>query len=131
MAKSNDICAIGRRKTASARVRIKSGTGKVKVNGKSFEEYFPSEALKGYIIQPLAITNTVGKFDIYGNIRGGGTSGQAGALRHGISRALIKYDESLRPVLKNSGMLTRDAREKERKKPFLRKARKRPQYSKR
>ncbi|MFA7230286.1 MAG: 30S ribosomal protein S9 [Victivallaceae bacterium] len=128
--KIEEICATGRRKCAVARVRIKPGTGKIKVNGKAMSEYFP-EAISGFIFQPLTVSGTNGKLDINANIDGGGTAGQAGALRHGLSRALIKMDESLRPVLKNCGMLTRDSRVKERKKPGQPGARKRFQFSKR
>ena len=127
----NEFCATGRRKTASARVRIVSGSGKIKVNGRGFEEYFTTEATRGYILQPLALTGLTASLDIVANIVGGGIAGQAGALRHGISRALLKYNEALRPDLKASGMLTRDAREKERKKTGQPGARKRFQFSKR
>jgi small subunit ribosomal protein S9 len=131
MAKNDQIWATGRRKCASAQVRIKPGTGKYKINNKTIEEYFTSEAARGYIEQPLIVTETSGKFDIHANIKGGGSIGQAGALRHGIARALTKYDENLRSALKNAGMLTRDARIKERKKPGQPGARKRFQFSKR
>ncbi len=129
--KTQELWATGRRKSAVARVRMRPGNGKFKINGKSLEEYFSTEAVCGYIIQPLTVTDTAGQFDISANLDGGGITGQAGALRHGISRALVKYDEKLRSVLKNSGMLTRDAREKERKKPGQPGARKRFQFSKR
>lgn len=129
--KIQSICATGRRKCATARVLIVPGTGKVKVNDKQIEDYFTSEAICGYIAQPLAVTGNTGKFDISANIVGGGLSGQAGALRHGIARALVKYDEALRAVLKASGMLTRDSREKERKKSGQPGARARFQFSKR
>lgn len=128
---SEEIWATGRRKSAVARVRIKPGTGIMKVNGRNADEFFPTESIMGYINQPLVLTENVGKFDIYANIDGGGQNGQAGAFRHGISRALIKVDDSLRPALKASGMLTRDARVKERKKPGQPGARKRFQFSKR
>lgn len=131
MANSATIVATGRRKCSSARVRITPGTGKIKVNGKPIEKYFLMEALRGYIVQPLAVTATLGKMDVTANIKGGGSCGQAGALRHGIARALILHDESLRTVLKNSGMLTRDARVKERKKAGQPGARRRFQFSKR
>jgi small subunit ribosomal protein S9 len=131
MATREQIWATGRRKSATAQVRIKPGKGKYKINNKSIEEYFPSDAAKGYIEQPLLATETAGKFDISATIKGGGVIGQAGALRHGIARALIKYDETLRSVLKNAGMLTRDSRVKERKKPGQPGARKRFQFSKR
>ena len=131
MTAKEQIWATGRRKSATAQVRIKPGKGKYKVNNKAIEEYFPSEAARGYIEQPLVATETTGKFDIFVTIKGGGIIGQAGALRHGIARALTKYDESLRSVLKNAGMLTRDSRVKERKKPGQPGARKRFQFSKR
>jgi small subunit ribosomal protein S9 len=130
-AKNEFTCATGRRKSATARVRIKAGTGKMTVNGKEIKVYFPDEAMRGYINQPMSVTDSVGKFDVDANIQGGGTAGQAGALRHGIARSLIKMDESLKSVLKNCGMLTRDARVKERKKPGQPGARKRFQFSKR
>ena len=125
------ILASGRRKCAGASVNIKPGMGKIKVNGKPFEAYFTTEALRGYISQPLQVTETLGHVDIDAAVRGGGMSGQAGALRFSIARALIKKDENLRPVLKGSGMLTRDARVKERKKTGRPVARKRFQFSKR
>ena len=132
MAENSDvIMTVGRRKSASARVRMVAGVGKIVVNKRAFEEYFPVDSIRGYINQPLALTGKGADFDIYANIRGGGLMGQAGALRHGIARALEKEDESLRPVLKKAGMLTRDAREKERKKPGQPGARKRFQFSKR
>ena len=126
-----EFCATGRRKTASAGVRMVSGNGKINVNDRPFEEYFVTEATRGYILQPLTLTGLTASVDISANIAGGGVAGQAGALRHGIARALLKYDESLRGVLKASGMLTRDAREKERKKAGQPGARKRFQFSKR
>jgi len=129
--KNDGIIATGRRKCASAKVKLVSGNGKIKVNGKPVEEHFQTEALRGYISQPLAVTNTAGKFDISATIKGGGIAGQAGAMRHGIARGLVSHDESLRPVLKNSGMLTRDSRVKERKKSGQPGARKRFQFSKR
>jgi len=129
--KTDATWATGRRKSATARVRILSGTGKIKVNGRTIEEYFPSEAIRGYIAQPLSVTGTLGRYDVIANITGGGPAGQAGALRHGIARSLTRQDESLRPVLKNSGMLTRDSRVKERKKPGQPGARRRFQFSKR
>ena len=128
---NNDICATGRRKSASARVRIAAGSGKITVNDEAFDKYFTTEATRGYIMQPLKLTGMESALDISANITGGGVAGQAGALRHGIARALIKYDETLRADLKASGMLTRDAREKERKKPGQPGARKRFQFSKR
>lgn len=129
--KTTEIWATGRRKCAVARVRIKPGSGKVVVNDKEAAIYFGSEALIGFLSQPLAVTDMIGKFDIAANIQGGGPCGQAGALRHGISRALVKYDETLRAVLKDSGMMTRDSRVKERKKSGQPGARKRFQFSKR
>lgn len=132
MAKSTgEILAVGRRKCAIARIRLKPGTGVIKVNGKSMIEYFNTEAVCGYIYQPMMATDTKGKFDISASIEGGGVVGQSGALRHGIARALIKYEENLRGTLKSCGMLTRDARVKERKKPGQPGARKRFQFSKR
>lgn len=129
--KTEKISATGRRKTAVARVRLLSGVGKWTVNKRSLEDYFPSEALRNYIEQPLRLTNTAEKFDISAKLCGGGIAGQAGALRHGLARALTLADASLREVLKNSGCLTRDARMKERKKPGQPGARKRFQFSKR
>ena len=127
----NEICATGRRKSASARVRIAAGSGKITVNDQAFDKYFTTEATRGYIMQPLKLTGLESALDISANITGGGVAGQAGALRHGIARALLKYNEDLRADLKASGMLTRDAREKERKKPGQPGARKRFQFSKR
>jgi len=123
--------AIGRRKRAVARVRLTPGTGTVKVNGKKLEEYFHTSTLCGYINQPFAAVEGQGKFDIEATVEGGGIDGQAGAMRHGIARALIKYEENLRGTLKAGGMLTRDSREKERKKPGQPGARRRFQFSKR
>jgi small subunit ribosomal protein S9 len=131
MAKNDMIWATGRRKSAVAQVRIKPGTGKYSINDREFEDFFSSAAARGYIEQPFAATETLGKFDLSVNVKGGGSIGQAGALRHGIARALVKYNEDLRPILKNAGMLTRDARVKERKKPGQPGARKRFQFSKR
>ena len=131
MANSNEILATGRRKCAVARVRMVPGTGKVTVNGKNWEEYFTTEALRGYIAQPFQVSGTVDKFDLNVRLDGGGMSGQAGALRHGIARALVAFDESYRAVLKSNGMMTRDSRVKERKKPGQPGARKRFQFSKR
>jgi len=128
---TNEFCATGRRKSASARVRIAAGSGKITVNDLAFDKYFVAEATRGYIMQPLELTGLNASIDISANISGGGIAGQAGALRHGIARALIKYDESLRADLKASGMLTRNAREKERKKSGQPGARKRFQFSKR
>ncbi len=125
------IWATGRRKTASARVRLFAGSGKITVNGKDYTEYFDTEALCGYVLQPMKLTNTIGSYDVEVSICGGGKAGQAGALRHGIARALVKENEDLKAALKKAGMLTRDSREKERKKPGQPGARKRFQFSKR
>ncbi len=132
MAKNSDeILATGRRKCAIARVRLTPGTGKVVVNGKEMTEYFPSEALCGYVTQVFKAVDGEGKFDVAANLDGGGISGQAGALRHGVARALVKYNEEYRAVLKALGMMTRDARVKERKKSGQPGARRRFQFSKR
>ena len=128
---SNIFYATGRRKTAVARVRIKPGVGKIFVNGKEFSQYFTVDAMRAFIEQPLDITEKLNEFDIYARVHGGGTMGQAGAMRHGISRALVSSDEELREPLKSSGCLTRDPRMKERKKPGQPGARKRFQFSKR
>ncbi len=127
----DEILAVGRRKCAVARVRLSPGTGKLQVNQQEFAEYFPSATVRSYVTQPLMITGTTGAFDVVANIKGGGPIGQAGALRHGIARALQKAKTELRAVLKESGMLTRDARVKERKKSGQPGARKRFQFSKR
>ena len=121
----------GRRKTASARVYLRPGSGRFTVNGRSFDEYFPSEMLKMIIRQPLAMTETGDKFDMLVRVRGGGFTGQAGAVKHGISRALVEYNPELRSKLKSAGFLTRDPREVERKKYGRPGARKRFQFSKR
>jgi small subunit ribosomal protein S9 len=121
----------GRRKTAVARVYLRPGTGSIKVNRREFEAYFPNRVLKMVIRQPLAITETADKFDIVVNVAGGGMAGQAGAIRHGLSRALLEFNPELRPKLKGAGFLTRDAREVERKKYGQPKARRRFQFSKR
>ena len=131
MAELNEFLGTGRRKTSVARVRLASGSGKITVNGRGFENYFPTETLRMVVNQPLAVTSTAGKYDIRVNVQGGGPSGQAGAVRHGIARALIRCDANLRPALKSEGLLTRDSREKERKKYGQPGARKRFQYSKR
>jgi small subunit ribosomal protein S9 len=125
------IQSTGRRKRAVARVRVRPGTGKITINRRSVEEYFPSETHRMILTEPLRITNTAEVYDVDASIDGGGTSGQAGALRHGIARALVGLDGELRAELKRAGFLTRDAREKESKKYGLKKARKAPQYSKR
>ena len=129
--KSDVVLATGRRKCAVARVRLTPGSGNVVVNGKPMAEYFTSESLCGFVNQVFTVSETVGKFDIAANCDGGGMAGQAGALRHGIARALIAYDEELRAELKKAGMVTRDARVKERKKPGQPGARRRFQFSKR
>ncbi|RCK78576.1 MAG: SSU ribosomal protein S9p (S16e) [Candidatus Ozemobacter sibiricus] len=121
----------GRRKSSTARVRIIKGDGKILVNDRPFDEYFPIPLTRKIILQPLTVTETVGKFDIRANISGGGSTGQAGAFRHGIARALVKFNEEFRSLLRKNGLLTRDPRMKERKKYGLKKARKRPQFSKR
>ncbi|AWZ49502.1 30S ribosomal protein S9 [Hathewaya limosa] len=121
----------GRRKTSVARVRLVPGQGEVKINKRDINEYFGLDTLKVIINQPLELTGTKEKFDVLVNVHGGGISGQAGAIRHGISRALIKADENLRSELKKAGFLTRDSRMKERKKYGLKKARRAPQFSKR
>ena len=122
---------VGRRKESVARVRMSPGSGKVKVNKRDFDEYFPRETHRIVVLKPLDITSTMDKFDISATLSGGGISGQAGALRHGISRALLKVDESLRIPLKKAGFLTRDPRAKERKKYGQKRARKKFQFSKR
>ena len=121
----------GRRKSSVARVRILPGTGAITINGRDIDDYFGLETLKLIVRQPLTLTGTEGKFDIVCKVAGGGVTGQAGAIRHGLSRALLQYDESLRPVLKKAGFLTRDPRMKERKKYGLKAARRAPQFSKR
>ena len=121
----------GRRKTSSARVYLRPGSGGIEVNGKTFDAYFPNEMLKMIIRQPLVITETADRFDILVRVRGGGSAGQAGALRHGIARALCVFNPELRPKLKQSGFLTRDPRKVERKKYGQPGARKRFQFSKR
>jgi len=121
----------GRRKTAAARVFIKPGNGDILVNGRPLDQFFGRETARMIVRQPLTVAEAEGKFDIHVTVSGGGTTGQAGAIRHGITRALMDYDESLRKSLRKAGFVTRDAREVERKKVGLRKARRRPQYSKR
>ncbi len=121
----------GRRKSSVARVYLVPGSGKITVNKRDIEEYFGLETLKLIIRQPLEVTGTTGKFDISINVCGGGTTGQAGAIRHGLSRALLVFNPELRPVLKKAGFLTRDPRMKERKKYGLKAARRAPQFSKR
>ena len=121
----------GRRKSSVARVRVMPGTGVITINGKDIDQYFGLETLKLIVNQPFGVTETTGKFDIIANVRGGGFSGQAGAIRHGLSRALLTVDESYKPMLKKAGFLTRDPRMKERKKYGLKAARRAPQFSKR
>ena len=121
----------GRRKTATARVFLRPGTGKITINNRTLDSFFGRETARMVVRQPLELTANTEKFDVYVTVLGGGVSGQAGAIRHGITRALISYDETLRSPLRKAGYVTRDAREVERKKVGLRKARKRPQYSKR
>jgi len=121
----------GRRKNAVARVMLVPGSGLVKVNGKPIEEYFPMESLHTLVLEPLKITETDAKYDVDVTVEGGGVTGQAGATRHGIARALLKVDSSMRDALKKAGFLTRDPRMKERRKYGLKKARKAPQFSKR
>ncbi len=121
----------GRRKTSTARVFIAAGTGKISINERSLEEYFGRPVARMVVMQPLEVVEMVGKFDVTVTVTGGGSFGQAGAIRHGLTRALMEYNEELRSVLRKAGYVTRDSREVERKKVGLRKARKRPQYSKR
>ena len=121
----------GRRKTSVARVYLRPGKGEIKINKRSFDDYFPNEALRMIIRQPLTLTETVDNFDILVNVGGGGISGQAGAVRHGITRALLEFNGDLRPALKKAGLITRDPRKKERKKYGQKGARARFQFSKR
>ncbi|MBQ0833757.1 30S ribosomal protein S9 [Marinobacter sp.] len=121
----------GRRKTSTARVFIKPGSGNIAINGRSIEEFFGRETLRMIVRQPLVVAESADRFDINITVKGGGSSGQAGAIRHGLTRALMDYDETLRPAMRQAGYVTRDARAVERKKVGLRKARKRPQFSKR
>ncbi len=121
----------GRRKSSVARVRLIPGTGAITVNGRDIEEYFGLDTLKTIVRQPLVLTGTEGKFDIIAKVVGGGVSGQAGAIRHGLSRALLQAGDEMRPILKKAGFLTRDPRMKERKKYGLKAARRAPQFSKR
>jgi len=129
--KVQEFLGTGRRKTAVARVRMAAGSGKITVNKRPFENYFPTENLRTQAMQPLTVTETAAKFDVRVNVSGGGPSGQAGAVRHGIARALLDIDEGHRLVLRQAGLLTRDPRMKERKKYGLKRARKAPQYTKR
>ena len=121
----------GRRKKSVARVRLYPGTGVVTINGRDISDYFGLETMKGIVNQPFGVTDTVGKFDVVANVNGGGFSGQAGAIRHGVARALLSADETYKPLLKKAGFLTRDPRMKERKKYGLKGARRAPQFSKR
>jgi len=121
----------GRRKSSTARVFMKSGSGAIKVNNRSLDQFFGRETARMIVRQPLELIEMTDKFDINVTVAGGGTTGQAGAIRHGLTRALMQYDESLRPALRSAGFVTRDAREVERKKVGLRKARRATQYSKR
>jgi small subunit ribosomal protein S9 len=131
MAETTQFLGTGRRKTAVARVRLASGSGKIVVNGRPFENYFSTEALRMAVTQPLTVTETTAKYDVQVSVNGGGPAGQAGAVRHGIARALLKADLNFRPTLKADGLLTRDPRMRERKKYGQPGARKRFQYSKR
>ncbi len=133
MAKSEKVVFLGtgRRKSSIARVRLVEGKGNITINGKSIDEYFGEETLRVIVRQPLTVTNTLSKYDVIAKVQGGGFSGQAGAVRHGIARALNEANAEYRPVLKSNGFLTRDSRKKERKKYGLKKARKAPQFSKR
>ena len=129
--KTSEFLGTGRRKTFVARVRLAVGSGKITVNGRTLENYFTTEVLRGVVTQPLNVTQTAAKFDARVNVAGGGPSGQAGAVRHGIARALLQADPNLRPTLKSDGLLTRDPRMRERKKYGQPGARKRFQFSKR
>ena len=133
MAKKENIVfyGTGRRKNAVARVRVMDGTGKITINNKDIDEFFGLETLKVIVRQPFTVTNTLGKYDVVCTVKGGGTTGQAGAIRHGIARALNEANQEYRPALKQNGFLTRDPRMKERMKYGLKKARKAPQFSKR
>ena len=131
MAKTTKFYGTGRRKSSIARVRLTEGNGKITINGKDIQEYFGEETLRVIVRQPLTVTGTEGKYDVLVNVCGGGFTGQAGAIRHGISRALLEVDAEYRPILKKAGYLTRDPRMKERKKYGLKAARRAPQFSKR
>ncbi|MBQ3884154.1 MAG: 30S ribosomal protein S9 [Succinivibrio dextrinosolvens] len=128
---ANQYYGTGRRKDSTARVFLTQGTGKLEINGKTLDQYFGRPTSRMVVSQPLELLELTDKVDLYITVRGGGITGQAGAIRHGITRALIQYDESFRPALRKAGFVTRDARSVERKKVGLHKARKRPQYSKR
>jgi small subunit ribosomal protein S9 len=129
--KTPEFLGTGRRKTSIARVRIATGSGKITINGRAFDNYFPVETLRSTASQPLTVTGTADKLDVRVNVTGGGPNGQAGAVSHGIARALLEFDVNLRPSLKSEGLLTRDSRMKERKKYGQPGARKRFQFSKR
>jgi small subunit ribosomal protein S9 len=129
--RQNNYSAVGRRKTSVARVVLQPGTGNIIINGKPMEERYTRPLLQFAISRPLRVTNTVGSFNVLATVSGGGVSGQAGAISHATARALLKVDEAHRPVLRGDGLLTRDPRMKERKKPGLKRARKAPQYTKR
>jgi small subunit ribosomal protein S9 len=129
--RNNVATAVGRRKSAIARVLLVNGAGTVVVNGKPFEEYFPRPTWQAQITLPMRLTNTRATYNVMAKVLGGGPSGQAGAIVHGLSRALVKANETTKPTLRAAGLLTRDAREKERKKYGLKRARKAPQYTKR
>lgn len=131
MAEKVSYCATGKRKESTARVRLVPGTGKILVNNRDMNEYFKRDTAKTMIVEPLKLTSTESVYDVIALIEGGGISGQAGALRHGISKALLEVNSEFRLILKREGFLTRDSRIKERKKYGLRKARKKPQFSKR
>lgn len=131
MATTEVYLGTGRRKSSTARVRIQSGSGSITVNSRPLDEYFGRETARMIVRQPLALLEMESTFDINVNVQGGGGSGQAGAIRHGITRALMEYDETLRPQLRQAGLVTRDAREVERKKVGLKGARRKPQFSKR
>jgi small subunit ribosomal protein S9 len=127
----HQVITVGRRKTSVARVKVIQGTGTIRVNNRSIEEYFPLATLRQEVTDPLRVTNTISKYDIFANVEGGGSTGQAGAVRLGIARALVKLDDDLRVSLRNAGLVTRDPRMVERKKYGQKKARKRFQFSKR
>ena len=131
MADATKIVTIGRRKKSSARVHLINGTGKILVNKRPFEDYFKTQTLRSIVMQPLVITKTADKFDVSANVNGGGMSGQAGAIRLGIARGLLKFDETVKKLLRANGLLTRDPRARERKKYGQKRARKRFQYTKR
>ena len=131
MAETKKYTGTGRRKSSVARVRLVEGNGKITINGKDIDEFFGLETLKVIVRQPLTVTNTTSKYDVICTVKGGGFTGQAGAIRHGIARALNEANQEYRPALKSNGFLTRDPRMKERKKYGLKKARKAPQFSKR